>query len=246
MKRIFILLPVLAILVTCKKDEDILLPDVIQPLGVGYRWTFIDSVFSEDGEIIGDDTSELKITGSEIADYNGTKVELFYWHWEQTDPELMWLASSESGGLYFYGVRNEGVNYIITKSVHQPYPVDVGDSWFEEAITFSYNVDSTINVFVSDTLELTCISTDFLFTTGIGVLECVVTSYYNDGYYIEIYFAPNIGYVGYKRFLDGEVVFKKTLLSYALSNGYMRNSEDDELYHSERSRADVWGSIFEE
>ena len=83
MKKNAYLLFLVMVLLSCE-DNNTSLPDkldVIQPLGIGFTWNYIDSVFNSEGRFVRVDSSRLGITGSELYQVDDKVIELFYWNW---------------------------------------------------------------------------------------------------------------------------------------------------------------------
>lgn len=200
---------------------------VIMPLKVGNQWTYIDSSFAENGSLISTDSSRLGITGKTNIFYNGQSIEVFYWNWlniNNNQPEdFKWLARNETEGLYMYGGRYLDSNFVFQKTLDTKYPVNVGDTW--ERITYSFRRiitgdSSFYSFYISDTVLVTCISINQKFITAIGEFECYVYNYQrvisNENDYIYLYYAKDVGYVGYQRKTNGILRRNKTLKSIGL------------------------------
>lgn len=220
MRKLIYVLIATVFIYSCKKDNnDNDLKKVIQPLEVGYSWTFVDSSFINDGEFVNVDTSTLSIVGKEFATFEGQEIELFYWKWDLSD--AIWLMNDEGGSFYLYGARLNDVSYLVAKSLRQPYPVLVGDTWNDYHFTLLWDSDS-VRISAIDTIEIECQSIDYPLQTSIGELECVVafyaTQYSDDLHETYMYHSPNIGYVGLEIKDNNVVTYKKTLLNYDFSN----------------------------
>lgn len=207
---------------SCEKDETEGTNDlntVIQPLKVGYSWTFIDSTFTNDGVFSNVDTSTVSVIGNEFTKYDGKEIELFYWKWDFYD--RIWLYTIEEGTRYSYGLRENDVSYLITQSLDIPYPIDIDDTWNSFSFNLKENNDSIYGA-VSDTVANRCVDKKYSFKTIIGELECIVTFYSrqtgDDLRETYIYHCPNIGYVGLENKVNNIITFKKTLMNYDFSN----------------------------
>ncbi|MFC0878989.1 hypothetical protein ACE01N_20510 [Saccharicrinis sp. FJH2] len=222
MKKLLYLLLASFFIYSCEKDESEAKDEfdkLIQPLEIGYSWTFIDSTFTNEGTLTKVDTSTVSVIGSEIANYDGKEIELFYWKWDFYD--RIWLKANEEGNNYIYGLREDDKSYLITKSLNHPYPLDIGDTWSKYNFRLQEENDTIFGV-ISDTTETECKYKDYFFNTMIGDLECVVSFYTrqidNDLSEKFIYYSPNIGYVGLENKVNSIVTFKKTLMNYDFSN----------------------------
>jgi hypothetical protein len=126
------------------------------------------------------------------------------------------LARNENGGLYLFGGRYIDSNFVLGKTLSVKYPTTVENAWEKANYTFTTR-DSSF--YISDTLLMTCISTNEKFITNLGEMECYVYSYqrnYDDKTdNIKLYYSKNIGYVGSVSERNG-VLRKKTLKSYGL------------------------------
>jgi len=217
MRKLLYLLLASFVIYSCEKDETEGINDLkklIQPLEVGYNWTFIDSTFDNEGTLTKVDTSTVSVIGSEIVNYDGKQIELFFWKWDFY--ERIWLYVNEEENLYKYGLRDDNKNYIITQSLNQPYPVNIGDTWSSYHFNLQVENDTTFGV-IRDTTEYECIYKDYTLNTKIGNLECIVKHTSDDLGERYIYYSPNIGYVGLENRVDGIIRFKKTLMNYDFS-----------------------------
>ncbi len=203
---------------SCEKDSTEEINDlnkVIQPLEVGYSWTFVDSTFTNEGTLSNVDTSTVSVIGKEISYFDGKEIDLFYWKWDFS--ERISLKANELGNVYSYGLRVNEESYIITKSLLQRYPVNIGDTWNRFRFNLTENND-TILGYVSDTIEYKCLYTNDAFKTIIGEIDCIVTfatdKTGDDSRETYIYHNPNIGYVGLESKINDILVFKKTLMNY--------------------------------
>jgi len=187
----------------------------IQPLEVGYNWTYIDSTFSNDGIIDKIDTSTLSIIDSEIINSDGKDLSVFYWKWDFSN--TIWLYANENGNLYNYGIISNEEKNLFAPSLKLPYPIGMGDLW--ESIHYNF-IETYDSLFVSNIDTLECLYTDYPFNTSIGELNCITV--YNkeilDDMETYTYYAPNIGYVGLVKKENDIVIFKKTLINYDFPN----------------------------
>lgn len=219
MRKLLYLLLASFIMFSCEKERNNDLNNLIQPLEVGYSWTFIDSIFTEEGILTNVDTSTLSIVGKETVNYEGKQTELFYWKWDFFD--RIWLMGNEGGNNYIYGIREDGISYLIAQSMAHPYPVNIGDTWISYTYSLQVEGDTTFGV-ISDTTEYKCLYKDYMLHTKVGDLKCIVSSKKKEMGAGEretlIYNSLNIGYVGLESRINNIVTFKKTLMSYDFSN----------------------------
>lgn len=207
----------------CNKNDNPVNPDennigVIMPLTVGNQWTYIDSTFDENGFLTSVDSSKLGITGKTNIIYNGQSLEVFYWNWIDPDnnqpDDGKWLCRNETEGLYFYGGRFLDSNFVLGKTLSRKYPVNIGDTWEEINYTYS-TVDSSFRI--ADTSLITCISVNEKFNTIIGEFECYVYNYQrtfgNENDDIYLYFAKDVGFVGYQSIRKDILMRNKNLYS---------------------------------
>jgi hypothetical protein len=211
----------LAVFFTCSCEKDNVSNNnkkIIQPLEVGYYWTFVDSTFSYDGILSQVDTSTVSVIGKETLNYKGKEIELFYWKWDFFD--RIWLSNNEDGGFYLYGLRINDNSYVVEKSLNMKYPITVGDTWDQYMFEFD---QEGLYCYISDTVGNECLYTNKSFSTVVGELDCIVTKYTNlasdESWETYLYHCPDIGYVGLESKLNGVVVFSKRLIDYNLTVG---------------------------
>jgi hypothetical protein len=235
MKKYILTMTFLAILCSCTKKNEQTNNSVIMPLKVGNYWEYIDSTFSNIGFTYSD-TSRLTISGSKIISFEGMSYHVFLWTWNSPYfQNSSFYVSNETNGLYFYGGTNGHRDFVLTKSLNCKFPVQAGELWY--STEFSYNgTDSSI--FIVDTVQMQCASSNSVFKSKIGNTNCysyqytrtlpkilnqvfVGSSGFKDtgGFSTvnTLYYSPNIGYIGSIQTLDGIISFKKTLLSYHLN-----------------------------
>jgi len=228
MKKIIGLLLLSVIFSSCTKTSNPLDPNpdkdaVIQPLGVGYTWEYTDSTFSSTGQLIKVGKSQLGITGKITKQFDGKAIDLYLWNWyDETMQQYKnpkWLCNNEDGGFYYFGGMIDSIPYVIEKTLSIKYPVKVGDTW--EKINYSYMWSNDASVFYKQsTTKVVCKSTDTLFQTGKGKIKCFKYQLYNQDYkdaQVYVFNALNIGFVGYVKVTNGVVVYKKSLVSYDLT-----------------------------
>jgi hypothetical protein len=237
MKRSTLVIPLVALLFACAKKEEPLpaASTGLVPLKVGNSWTYIDSTFNSNG-FGSSDTSLLKITGSKTITWQGKPYLVFLWTWvNPIFPQYSFFAGNESDGLYFFGGTNGHTDYVIAKSLFGKFPVTEGESWMYERIGYGLH-DSSF--YVDDTLPVQCISVGFPFKTAAGTVSSFVYRETDTGPVMlsplrtglagftdatgstmqtHNYFNPAIGFVGMVKTFNGELRFRKTLLSYHLN-----------------------------
>lgn len=189
----------------------------IMPLKVGNSWTFLDSLFNENGTFNRVDTSQLKITGKTIISYQDKDIEVYYWDWidlKNGQPsEIILLCGNDSNGFNIYGGKYLDSIIVLGKFLFLKYPAEVGEEW--DYISIYYQSDRLFTI--GDTSKITCISVNEKLKTAKGTISCY--TYTNRRTYltriedIYLYYAENIGYVGYITKINGTVVYKKILLS---------------------------------
>lgn len=233
MRKLAYLIVSIFIVLSCKKadDESEIAQDTIQPLGVGYYWEYIDSTFSETGLLVNVDTSRLGITGKSVINYKEEELELFYWNWYDNDLQeyrnFKFICNNGEEGFYFYGGMTDEKTYILGKTLNIKYPVKINDSWNRVEYVYTERSDSSY-FFISDTITIVCDAVNELFMTATGGLNCY--RYHNtqemgeDVEDIYFYQALDIGYVGYVRKWNGVIRYKKTLLSYNLTNSPVKKT----------------------
>jgi len=231
MKQNLLLLLIVISLLSCKKEtESETKQSLIQPLGVGYYWEFVDSTFSDIGTLINVDTSRLSITGNAQIAYNHTTLDLYFWSWS-FNPKYIWLCNYDTKGFYFYGGKTDNGTYIYGKSLSVKYPVNINESWNNIKYSYSQIGDSSF-FFISDTVSYKCEAIHEEFLTGVGPFNCYKISYSHNQndlqYKTYLYYSLDIGYVGMIDKQNGITRFKKTLISYSLKSSnsfFKKNSE---------------------
>ena len=214
----------------------------ICPLAVGNYWLFIDSSFTDTIPTV--DTSKVGISESISFKFNNLDYNVFCWNWYtlpgNTPRDYKWLYVNDSSGLWNIGCISAS-DTLLKTSLKLKYPITVnGDnSW----AYYKIEHNSTDNNFIlSDSLAMTCKSTNAMYSTPAGTFSCYMYHYERNMYRatrhgginedkfideeknnyrgeqtpadIYLYYAPDIGYVGYERKERGTVTFKKVLLKY--------------------------------
>ena len=227
--RKFNMLLLLLLLISCSKDNKFI-PDVqytnrILPLAIGNYWVYTDSVFTI-GQTATVDTTKFGITGYRHITYNNQRETVYYWNWYNMPEDIPQrrrnLVRNEEDGLMYYGQVIGSAVSTINRSLFIKYPVVVGNEW---PFTGGYSIEN--------------ISVSTLFETPVGVFDCYVYSvtppYSNRGHegsniqslvhetferseYAnlpqELYYSPEVGYVGMIVRNEGTIVYKKTLIDY--------------------------------
>ena len=210
---------------SCKKDNNtynnlIVNKNILQPLEVGYSWTFENSNFSTDGQLLGKDTSILGISGKSIISYEGENIEVFYWNWK-TYPsyefsEVKWLCNNINNELFYYGGVFDDSLFVFEKSLSAKLPATINESWTKNIFYFSGGT-----FFNAGTSDVVCKSDNEIFETGIGNLECFRFDEMNilgdDRIIYETFYYKNIGYVGMNIKIDGILNRTMKLISYNLT-----------------------------
>lgn len=194
--------------------------DVICPLYVGAAWKYIDSTFTSSGVFSSRDSSMLAIIGKNTISYQSQNLEMFFWNWinlrTYKPQNYSWLVRNENDGLVFYGGYFRTQSTILGRALNIKYPVSINDSWNSPRHVF-YPSDSTFKV--ADTTKMICISTNQIFITPAGSMNCYVYTYQRkytkSGQAMTddncVYYVRNKGYVGMVVKTNGIMVFKKVL-----------------------------------
>lgn len=194
---------------------------VIMPLGVGYTWDYIDSTFTSAGKVESVDSSRLVITG-----YVYDSIKAYLWTWydfhSKTYNDVSELINTNDKGFVDYGFMYNNVRYFNNNKnnyLYLKYPVNLNDKWQSFSIGYSIN-DRKVTTH-PDTVSLTCTSINKKLHTKAGDFDCYVytsSETNSEGNVIEqsMYFAPNIGYLGFIQKENGIVFSKKLLKSYSL------------------------------
>lgn len=213
-------------LLSCKKEnEHAGTPALIQPLGIGYFWEYVDSTFTDKGVFTRVDTSKLGITGRIEVEYEGENLQLYLWNWfDHTNNEYQgnkWLCNNDKEGFCFYGGESGDHNFIFKRSLNKKYPVKADESWDVINYVFGKKNDS-LYCYINDTLSYTCKSINETFLTKKGPVKCFKYQQILDSNgtieEVNIYNSLNIGYVGLIRVRNGITIYKKSLLSYSLKD----------------------------
>lgn len=239
---IFFLLGII-FFIGCDKDTNPINDDnnnfnSIMPLKVGNSWTFIDSAFTDIGNFVRADTTKLKIIDKTNISYQGKIIEAYYWNWidmSNGQPfEISSLCANDNDGFHFYGGRYLDSNIVLGKFLFLKFPTAVGEIWTN--LELSFRSDSLF--YIADTNIVTCISLNEKLEAGQDTIDCYVftfqKSYSNeiDDHYL--YFAKNIGYIGYIIKVNGIIRYKKSLISRQLlkyhCNDNRLNSSSENAY----------------
>ncbi|MCP5375415.1 MAG: hypothetical protein H6743_04905 [Rickettsiaceae bacterium] len=149
----------------------------IQPLKVGYFWTYRDYYLREDGSINNDipytEFKSLIRTTSSIT-INNENYVVFNQTWTLTENEiyspLEWLYKNFDDGLYLMGGKRPN-DSIFTKLLRYKYPIQKGEIWESPLLVYDPMEN---NYLIQDTLTYTCIDTSAIFETPIGNFSCFV------------------------------------------------------------------------
>jgi hypothetical protein len=228
MKRNILFFLIAVLLFSCKKDSEPETKQVlIQPLGVGYYWEFVDSTFSNIGDLTNVDTSRLSITGITNVTYKGESIDLYDWSWN-TAPNFMWLCNYDATGFYMYGGKTDNGTYIYEKSLNIKYPVKINEIW--DHINYSHGqIGDSSFFYIYNTVYYTCLAVNEPFKTKLGSFDCYnynynyLTNGHPDQTYL--YYAPNIGYVGMIEQENGITIYKKTLISYNITDSNLSSNK---------------------
>jgi len=210
--------------------------DEILPLEVGNRWRYVVEDFDPQGKDVAIDTTQLEISGKRLFDIDNNSEELFYWQWRNLDTgnyeTTKWLKANQSDGAWLYGVIHEAEkDTLLYPSLHIKYPVLSGDIWY---------VKNSENKFD----EYSCTKTEYNLNTFYGDVKCNEYHYQNISrgsitrdfiefynlpealfslkkdttiYDFKLYYSPNIGYVGLKVYVNGELKYQQLLLDFVLN-----------------------------
>lgn len=226
MMKILILLTVLITFIACSDDTTtdpgIQYQDTIMPLAVDNYWVFADSTFNPPHAPVVD-TTKIGITGYREINYEGEKLPVYFWNWfrmpENTPQSLKNWMRNEEEGLIYYGQQSGSWSSEVNRILFLKYPAEAGDEW---EYTEAFNIR--------------CISTSSSFTTPLGDFDCVVyrviptgsnrreasdllerpyaSTTSRDEEVRQLYFAPEVGYVGETTMVNGELKATKTLIDY--------------------------------
>lgn len=218
---LFSMVILLCLFANCSKsnEDDSSSLDVIQPLKVGYTWTYIDSSFTNNGAFYRADSSKLAITGTTSILVNNKSVQVYYWSWYDFVAKAYgnnkWLVNNEKG-LAQYGVTDADSTYVWDPILSFKYPVSANENWTHVDYIITTDVHDSIVKIEKDTVNTTCISINTYFQTAIGSIKCHEYSQASGGYVLSYFFALNKGLVGMVQKKNNVVLLKKTLKSYSL------------------------------
>ncbi len=191
--------------------------DVIIPLAVGNEWTYLytSSTYT--------DTLRIGITGSMTLDTGDRESRIAYlWSWFDFETgqysDFSWLRYNTEEGFHSAGGISPS-DTLLLDYLQLKYPVSKGESWIYPDLEYDYIEDEWI---VNDTLEAFCTAVDTLVSTPAGDFSCVEVTLCYLGttpgeYYVQrFYYAPKIGYIGFRLFAGGEVTASRLLMDYNL------------------------------
>jgi hypothetical protein len=235
MKKYILALLIVSVFCSCSKKSEQSNNSVIIPMKVGNYWEFIDSSFNNNAFTYSD-KSRLTISGSQMISFEGTNYHVFLWTWNiPYFQNSSYFVSNESDGLFFYGGTNGYKDFVLSKSLSNKFPVQAGEFWYYSEFGYK-GIDSSI--YIIDTVQIECISTNSVFNSKIGIINCYsyqytrtipktlnpilagLSGFMDTGDFSTVntsYFNPNIGYIGSIQTINGIITFKKTLLSYHLN-----------------------------
>lgn len=197
----------------------------IHPLTTGNTWTYIDSIFYQDHNLQGLDTSRVGIIGKDSIDFNGQFLEVYYRNsidMSSNQPTgASWLLRNELYGLYSYGYKENSTG-IIHRSMAFKYPVSVGDNWK----TYAYSsTPSSWNVV--DSVTTTCVAVNEVFKTPAGNFDCFVYKFSYFGFDFYTYYSKGIGEVGsvLKYYNSNTILQKKCLIANSTTKFSLRNAK---------------------
>jgi hypothetical protein len=209
---------------SCKKDSNDSdnVKGVLQPLAVGYTWTYVDSTFKSNGTFERKDTSMLKITGS-VND----SIKAYLWTWydysTKTSEDVSTIVNNTEEGFLNYGLLYKDVRYLSNNKngyLLFKYPVKTGDKWVAHG--FSCDISEGKITTYSDSSSMTCSSTSKKIHTNAGDFNCYEYTSSTKGAYGMIessqYFAENVGYIESIDKINGITIRKSSLLSYDLTS----------------------------
>jgi hypothetical protein len=228
MKLFCVIMLALLLLGGCSKDNgfvpEIQFTDSIMPLAVGNYWIYTDSTFVTHYPAFVD-TTKIGITGYRNIKYDEEQITVYYWNWfnmpENVPQQRKNMVRNEEEGLIYYGQVVGSSVSPISRSLFIKYPVSVGEEW---PYSSGYTLES--------------ISEAAPFTTPLGTFDCYVyllvppsrggtghadiISHFDiggqrsdfEGLPRELYYVPEVGYVGMIIREEGQVVYRKTLVDY--------------------------------
>lgn len=218
--------------------------NVICPLKVGNYWVYADSSFDSTGAVMYDDSSKVGLGGSVTIHANGKDylAYLWSWYWDVTDTlspsQSGFPMINMSDGIHNIGLDDT----VFVNELWVKYPCVIGNSWTSIYSIYYHPYDSSYSLY-ADSSTYECISTNQQFICGLGSIRSYVYhSQYSYksilknknnnswGFFgalnntmqydikstidFDIYFAPNIGYLGYLIKENGVVLAKKSLKRY--------------------------------
>ncbi len=213
------------LLISCddiRDESEIDSQDVLVPLAIGNEWSYIDSSGST-GEV---KLLHIGITGSMMADTGeDEQSEVFFWNWRDLETgeysDNVWLHYNGEEGFYTLGGISS-TDTLLINCLKIKYPVAVSESWIYPDIEYDYINKEWL---VTDTLEVFCTAVDTLISTPAGdfmcneVALCIIGTTPSDVYGQRFYFAPNIGYIGFRLFQQGVIMHERLLVDYILNTG---------------------------
>ncbi len=207
----------------------------ISPLKIGNTWEFIDSIYSSTG--VTTRNPKVTISGSDTIIVSTIPYVGYFWNWYSgiaigNTPVLCdykWVHYNDSAsGLWVVGgISSFDTLVSLSHKIH--HPVDSGDVW-----TFaqpSYIIEDSM--FVIDSVQMTCIKTNYMVNTPAGNFPCNVykyrksidriTAFSGEINYrnqsetpkgicdVFLYYSENVGYVAYVEMVGAQVTLKRLL-----------------------------------
>jgi hypothetical protein len=206
--RSFILLFFCSLLSTCTHVSGPEQPDGptslgIIPLKVGYSWNYTTYSLREDstvGPVIGPTKFEIVRTSVNPTD-GETLFHMAYVDANTNQPsDFEWLYCNHDDGLYLMGGKMH-TDSVYTRILLYKFPVLKGETWRSPHLVYDLLQKRYT---ITDTLIYSCVDTDTVFITPLGVFSCAV--YYHriiddEGDAVSKqdlfeYFAKEVGHVG--------------------------------------------------
>jgi hypothetical protein len=185
----------------------------IQPLAVGNRWVFADSIY---GVVLQTGTTEISIPGLQSVMINGGERGTYRWQ-VSTDGEVQRtnFVAMETTSFYHYGIAVGG-DTLHLRTQWARYPTAVGHTFVDQR----YAHDPATGQFtLTEAWTWETVAVDRPVPVGSGRMQAAVVYRTRPDTATEhlLYYVPGIGYAGWRTFVNGQVVFSQTLVSYHLN-----------------------------
>jgi hypothetical protein len=186
------------------------------PTTVGNYWVYIDSStdYVPEVPVAVVDTVKGIITNSRQITIKTLERTIFTqreYHGDD-NPTMMIFISNELNGLNDYGSDTD-TSQIVFNDVLLKYPVAEDDEW--QCIYHYYNIAE--GKFHHDTSQVKCINTNVSYKAPAGTFHCIQYEYTVGTHLVSTeYYVPNVGMIAHIDVFDGNIVFKRELLSYQL------------------------------